>query len=515
MSIEQMTSGFDASDKVSKNGRSAPTTSYNSAIVRPMSIGNGLRIRRCIKFYSRGLLLLSTVLLIFFSVDINEVNADTTIPLTVEACSDETIGGMCNDWGPWYQATRVIYVKSFWYEDAIGRWHQFNCPITIRFAWRECYDDGAEMLRQYDIFGFTLDLDYKIYLVGQIKYTYPCRDALYILTGTKAEVSKRLNSLYGVIMQEIIMHDYTEFFKFTDKLYPGNTFYNCNSCAGNELPAIIVSSKATCQGQCLVYDAQYPILINDFLFDYTKVPLQLLADEYNNGDTNGMVVEPLSVTPVGGGEGGTMVSDLDFLNDYIQTEINPLIFEPGFIPVFLSSVPRPDVHYVNCGSDPNFCCIDKYVVCRDFCDNKKIKITHTVETGTIPTECLTYTKPNRKDCPPSIIPAELIQCTENCTENPPPIPPSQYIFRECISGITITPNPTHNGTTLTFTLLTSGNLTITLVDLEGKELVEIHNAQTEAGEFTKTFSMSKFPKGVYFIKIKHNGNIKTEQIIRN
>ena len=97
-------------------------------------------------------------------------------------------------------------------------------------------------------------------------------------------------------------------------------------------------------------------------------------------------------------------------------------------------------------------------------------------------------------------------------EEPLSIPYSNSLTTE--NDIHIYPNPTTNGTTLSFTVLTSGDLNIKIVNVEGQELLELHNAHTDAGEFTKTFSMSKFPAGVYFIKINHNGNIKTEQIIR-
>jgi len=89
------------------------------------------------------------------------------------------------------------------------------------------------------------------------------------------------------------------------------------------------------------------------------------------------------------------------------------------------------------------------------------------------------------------------------------------INQESITEIAVVPNPTNNETTLTLEVLTPGNLTIILVNVEGKELIELQNAQVEAGAFTRHFSMAHFPVGVYYLKISHNGNVKMMEVIRN
>ncbi len=88
------------------------------------------------------------------------------------------------------------------------------------------------------------------------------------------------------------------------------------------------------------------------------------------------------------------------------------------------------------------------------------------------------------------------------------------IKEETITHLQISPNPTTNEATLTLDLKTSGNLNIKLVNLEGQEVIELYNARAEAGEFVKTFSMSKFSQGVYYIQIEHNGKIKMEKVVR-
>ena len=82
-------------------------------------------------------------------------------------------------------------------------------------------------------------------------------------------------------------------------------------------------------------------------------------------------------------------------------------------------------------------------------------------------------------------------------------------------GSFISPNPSASGTTLTLDLLTAGNLTISLYNLLGEELLELHNSFTDAGIFSRTFSIEMLPIGVYYLKIIHNGNIKIEKVIKN
>jgi len=82
-------------------------------------------------------------------------------------------------------------------------------------------------------------------------------------------------------------------------------------------------------------------------------------------------------------------------------------------------------------------------------------------------------------------------------------------------SLQVFPNPTEAHTTVTVDLATAGNLTVTLNNLLGQELFEIHNDFADAGEFSRTFSLKELPIGVYYLKISHNGNVKVEKVIRN
>ncbi len=85
---------------------------------------------------------------------------------------------------------------------------------------------------------------------------------------------------------------------------------------------------------------------------------------------------------------------------------------------------------------------------------------------------------------------------------------------ETITHLKLSPNPTDASTTLSFDLDIAGVLTITLTDLLGAELLELHNAFADAGTFIKTFSIEALPIGVYYIKVKHNSNVKIEKILK-
>ena len=89
-----------------------------------------------------------------------------------------------------------------------------------------------------------------------------------------------------------------------------------------------------------------------------------------------------------------------------------------------------------------------------------------------------------------------------------------YIADAQIQHIIVFPNPTNATSTLTFDIASSGNLTITLTDLLGAELFELHNAFTDAGVFVKTFSIEALPVGIYYLKINHSGNIRMEKVVK-
>ena len=80
---------------------------------------------------------------------------------------------------------------------------------------------------------------------------------------------------------------------------------------------------------------------------------------------------------------------------------------------------------------------------------------------------------------------------------------------------TISPNPTNSTATVTLYLKDIGNLTVTLHNPLGQEIMELHSGFTDTKIFTKTFSLEALAKGMYYLKIVHNGNVRVEKIIKN
>jgi len=82
------------------------------------------------------------------------------------------------------------------------------------------------------------------------------------------------------------------------------------------------------------------------------------------------------------------------------------------------------------------------------------------------------------------------------------------------NSLKIFPNPTNNTATVELDLESAGNLSITLTDLQGRELFEIYSGFTVEGTFSKTFSMAMLPVGVYYLRVEHNGGVTVEKVVR-
>ena len=91
---------------------------------------------------------------------------------------------------------------------------------------------------------------------------------------------------------------------------------------------------------------------------------------------------------------------------------------------------------------------------------------------------------------------------------------SSVLSKTSLSHINLSPNPTHSISTLQLDLDSSGDLYISLTSLSGSEVIDIYRGYSDTGLFTKTFSIDNLPKGVYFLNVLHNGELKIEKIIK-
>ncbi|MDR0927839.1 MAG: T9SS type A sorting domain-containing protein [Ignavibacteria bacterium] len=77
------------------------------------------------------------------------------------------------------------------------------------------------------------------------------------------------------------------------------------------------------------------------------------------------------------------------------------------------------------------------------------------------------------------------------------------------------PNPTTSNSTITLELAEAAQVNITLCDILGREIKQIYNAFTDTGNFTQSFSTQELAKGVYYLRIHIDGEVKVEKVLVN
>ena len=63
-------------------------------------------------------------------------------------------------------------------------------------------------------------------------------------------------------------------------------------------------------------------------------------------------------------------------------------------------------------------------------------------------------------------------------------------------------------------ILQSGSVVISLIDLSGGELMQLHSSFEDVQYFKKVFSIKALSSGVYFLQISHNGIVRVEKIVK-
>ncbi|MFZ1320229.1 MAG: YCF48-related protein [Ignavibacteria bacterium] len=71
------------------------------------------------------------------------------------------------------------------------------------------------------------------------------------------------------------------------------------------------------------------------------------------------------------------------------------------------------------------------------------------------------------------------------------------------------PNPFNPSTSIKFAIPTSGNISLKVFDIVGKEVAELINGFRNAGTYEINFDASYLSSGIYFYKLVTNGNVKT------
>jgi len=79
--------------------------------------------------------------------------------------------------------------------------------------------------------------------------------------------------------------------------------------------------------------------------------------------------------------------------------------------------------------------------------------------------------------------------------------------------VSISPNPATDIFTVSFDVLKSNNLKITINDLSGRELFTVYDDFTVEGFFTRTFSTKNLPTGIYFLQILIDGKYTVAKVV--
>ena len=75
------------------------------------------------------------------------------------------------------------------------------------------------------------------------------------------------------------------------------------------------------------------------------------------------------------------------------------------------------------------------------------------------------------------------------------------------------PNPFNPSTTIAFTLPHSGDVSLTVYNLIGEEIIKLISGNKQAGYHTVKWNASNVPSGIYFYRLQAGGFVKTKKMI--
>jgi flagellar hook assembly protein FlgD len=82
-----------------------------------------------------------------------------------------------------------------------------------------------------------------------------------------------------------------------------------------------------------------------------------------------------------------------------------------------------------------------------------------------------------------------------------------------ISDATIYPNPSRSTITLAINLSQSANVSISIYDLAGKEVVFVPDQWLQTGTHNLEVDVDALPQGVYAVKINTDNNSITQKLL--
>ena len=93
-------------------------------------------------------------------------------------------------------------------------------------------------------------------------------------------------------------------------------------------------------------------------------------------------------------------------------------------------------------------------------------------------------------------------------DNYPSIAPNRPMFIDCY------PNPFNPATELTYTLPSSGEVSLTIYDIQGREVDVLFDGFQSAGSYKITWNAGNLPSGIYFARLSTaNGQTQTQKLV--
>ncbi len=77
------------------------------------------------------------------------------------------------------------------------------------------------------------------------------------------------------------------------------------------------------------------------------------------------------------------------------------------------------------------------------------------------------------------------------------------------------PNPARNEFSIKYSIAQTGNVALSLYDVQGRQVMNIVDKEHSRGIYTRSVDLTKtdFPKGIYFLRLEANGVKETEKIV--
>jgi hypothetical protein len=76
------------------------------------------------------------------------------------------------------------------------------------------------------------------------------------------------------------------------------------------------------------------------------------------------------------------------------------------------------------------------------------------------------------------------------------------------------PNPTHDNLNVKFTLPEPSSTEMDLIDMNGNKVGNLFPGEEMSGEVSKSFDLSSYQKGIYFLRLNVNGNYTLQKIVK-